>query len=351
MKTTIPQAREGSIVNRMRITFCGLLVGLICLFASATAQVTYPELKWFPALMDTLMRGYYAAADSICDSIEAENPGHPVSQYARATVLYTHVFDFEDSTGYGKFMALTDACIGLAQQRKSSANGEAKAVLCYLRGSALSSRGLMLRHENNLLAGLKSLVESGSEFNDAIELNPRFYDAYLGRGAYRYAVASNASALRWLPFIPSKESGWRDLWLAVDSSKYSTFPALSAMVWFVLDEGNYALVDSICQAGLARFPDSRNFLWPLMSMQVRQKRWADVEVTAQALLKHFLNHPDNNGYDATGLYWRLMLCADELGQPEQAKAYAQAGLATYRTANATARRAEKLRAMQDRLNK
>ena len=218
-----------------------------------------------------------------------------------------------------------------------------------MRGSALSSRGLMLKHQGKLVQGLRTLVGSNSEFSDAIELNPRFHDAYLGRGAYRYAVATNSSVLSWLPFIPSKESGWQDLWLAVDSSKFSSFPALSALVWFVLDDHNYSLADSICRAGLQRFPHSRNFLWPLLSLQVRQSQWAEAETTAADLLGHYLNQPDNNGYDVIGLYWRLMKCADALNKPEQAIEYARAGLNSFHTPAVAERRKDKLLELENRV--
>ncbi len=298
--------------------------------------------------MDTLMGGFYHAADSICERIEVQSPNHPAAFYARATVIYTHIFDFEDTTGLGRFTLLTNRCSKLADQLKSSRPQE-RAILCYLRGSALAAQGLMFRHEKKLLRGLRLLLSVRAEFEEAIKLDSKFFDAYLGRGAYRHAVATNASLLSWLPIIPGREEGWKDLWLAVDSSRFSRYPALSAIVWYVIDERDFALADSICQAGLHRFPNSRNFLWPLLSVQVKRKHWAAAESTATALLTQFLTHPDNNGYDAIGLYHRLMICADSLGRPKDAERYAKACLETYRTREVAERRKDKLMDVEKRL--
>jgi hypothetical protein len=305
-------------------------------------------LDSYPALMDTLIGGNFAAAAAMCDTLAADFPASPAAVYAKAAVLYAHMIDREDTLGRAEFFVLTKQCIRDCDQgqRRPGAN---PAELAFLKGSALASQGLLLHHEGRTLAGLKSLISSKGEFDKAIAADPAFYDAYLGRGAYRYGVARNASLVSWLPFIPSAEAGWDDLWLAVYRSKFSRFSALTSIVWFVLDDQNYVLADSICNAGLARFPGSRNFLWPQLSLYERQQAWDKVMDIAHLILNQYLALPDNNGYETTGLYWRLMRCADALGRGDQAVDFARAGLVTFRTPDAARRRHTKLNDMQARL--
>lgn len=119
----------------------------------------------------------------------------------------------------------------------------------------------------------------------------------------------------------------------------------------MLDDGNYTLADSICNAGLERFPGSRSFLWPRLSLLERQERWTEALDLGKDLLQKYLALPDNNGYETTGLYWKLMKLSDRLGHRSDAKFYARAGLDTYRTPDATNRRQNKLNDLRERLNR
>lgn len=305
-------------------------------------------LDFYPQLMDTLMVGDIAAAETICDQIDAEHPGHPAVLYGRACVLYSRATDLEDTAGRAQFFELCDSCVSLCE-RLEMTQGEDQATIAYLHGSALSAKALMLHREGATLRALRLLMSARGRFQAAIDADPQFYDAYLGRGAYRYGAATNASLISWLPWIPSAESGWKDMWLAVDSSRFSKYSALSALVWFVIKNRDYALADSICDVGLARFPECRNFLWPRLALRIRQRQWIEAEETAQNLLTQYLNHPDNNGYDVTGLYATLMTCADSLNRPQAAADYARAGLAAFRAPDVKLRRKEKLKLMEKRI--
>lgn len=306
-------------------------------------------MEHYGALMDTLVAGHYAAADSICARISAAHDGHPASLYARGTVLYTRLIDSEDSAGRAEFFELADSCARLCAEWRE-AHREDISLLAYIRGNALSSAGIILMRAGKPVAGLRKLLAARHEFDAAIEADPQFYDAYLGRGTYRCAVAQHASVLGVLPFMPDLESGLRDLRLAADSSHWSRWAALNALVWFTLDEREYDLADSLCDVGLARFPDSRAFLQPKLAVYVRQDHWAEAEETGLRLLNEYLADPDNNGYETTTLYWRLMVCADELARPEDAESYARSGLAVRRTADVERRRKEKVEAMRERLS-
>jgi hypothetical protein len=306
-------------------------------------------LSRYPALMDTLLGSHYAEAGQICEAVTAENPGHPAAFYAKACLLYSRYCDFEDTTGRSEFLSLVTSCVHACDSLLNNASSHReRAELSYLRGSALSIHGLTLEKDGNLFRAVQLLMSAGRWFDRAIESDSTFYDAYLGRGAYRYTVATKASFLGWLPFIPDKSSGWSDLWLAVDSSTVSRDFALSSMVWLIMDT-DLELADSICAKELERYPNSRIFLWPRLAIEKRREEWQAASKTARQLLNQYLSLPENNGYDVTGLYATLMTCADDLGHPQAAKEYAQKGLEAKRTPYAEKRRNETLRKLQKRL--
>lgn len=198
----------------------GIVLTLV--FASRSGAQSSP-LDTYPALMDTLLGGYYAAGGQMCDSLAARFGNHPGVLYARASVLYAHMLDLEDSVGRAEFIYLTEQCAEHCRELQSIRAAES-AEIAFLQGSAEASRGMLLSHEGKLLPALKLIVSAKGAFDRAIEADPGFYDAYLGRGAYRYGVAKHASLVSWLPFIPSAESGWRDL--LAGRRKVPLFPLL-----------------------------------------------------------------------------------------------------------------------------
>jgi len=336
-------------LSRARYLWLGVCIA--ALSGSTDASALSPYLRHFPALMDTLLGGYYGAAEQICEQIATEYPDHPAAPYARATTLYSKFFDLEDSTGQGEFFVLVDSCLSRCdRQLRLTRTDEDRAVIHFLRGSALSIKGLTYRQHGSVLTTVRLLMSSRSAFSRAIRLDPDFYDAYLGRGAYRYGVAREAPAIGWLPFMPSRKSGLRDMALAVDSSRFSSFPALTALVWFEIEDGHLARADSICRAGLARYPNSRSFLWPALALHKKRGQWDEAFAVASNLLAQYLVVPDDNGYDVTGLYATLSECADSLGKPDQALEFARAALAAARSPHAEERREKTLKQIRKRLD-
>jgi tetratricopeptide (TPR) repeat protein len=325
------------IIILLGLIICG---GGICSAESPLAR--------YPQLMDTLVGGHYPAAAVICDELAQQYGRHPAVFYARAALAYAHMIDFEDTVGRAAFLNQIDSTIFLCDAWQSHRN-EPRAELCFLRGSALAAKGLLLNHEGNLLSGLRHLMSARAAFDEALETDSLFYDAYLGRGAYRYGAALHAGQFAWLPFIPSLESGWNGMWGAVEKSRFSKHSALTALVWFVLEQKRYTLADSICREELSRFPRSRSFLWPELSSAEHQRQWERADTTARELLDQYLKHPDNNGYETTGLYWKLSVIADTLGRPKDATTFARQALAAYRTPDAAAKRRGKLRDIARRL--
>ena len=304
----------------------------------------------YPALVDTLIGGHYDAANSLCQMMYDIQGDHPAVYYARATTLYSKFFDLEDTTGRSEFYSLVDSCLAACRQYLSSANtNKEKAQLYYLRGSAFSIKGLTYRQDGHTLSMIRLLMKSHSSFDKAIKLNPEFYDAYLGRGAYRFGVAREANLLSWLPFMPTKESGLKDMWIAVNQSDFSKYPALSALVWFALEDKDFQLADSICTAGLSRFPGARGFLWPKLSMHKKQQDYQAAFAAAQQLLDQYLSMPNDNGYDATGLCATLSELSDSLGNPQLARQFARRGLEIKRTPYADQRRAKTLETLRKRI--
>lgn len=328
------------------------LLGCFCLAESAeNFRLEASPLDRYEALFDTLMGHYYAAADSVCEELNNQWPGHPAVAYARASVLYAQLCDFEDTTGTGRLENEVEIALAACKAWEESRPDSAEAEREYLAGAAYSVSGLTRHRQGKTLDGIRRLMASRSHFDRAIELDSTFYDAYVGRGAYRYAAASNMGFLRWLPGVPSKKQGWADLKLGLDNSKFSRFAALSSMVWIMLDEENWAVADSMVRAGLVRFPESRTFWMPKLALEKRTGQWRQARESALFLLNQYANLEFQNGYEVIGLFRSLMECSDMLGETNAAVSYAKAGLKVTATPYVLDRRKDTLKALRLRISK
>ncbi|MBK6766334.1 MAG: hypothetical protein IPG71_08455 [bacterium] len=189
-------------------------------------------------------------------------PDHPGADYAEASVIYAKMTDLEDTSGTATLENLVEACLLKCESWADEASDSMAAEREYLRGAAYSISGLARHRQGRIVDGVRRVMASRRYFDRTIELDPEFYDAYVGRGAYRYAAAQNLSLFRWLPGVPTKRQGWEDLTLGLTRAKFSRYAALSAMVWLVLDGEDFVLADSMVRAGLERYPQSRTFLMP-----------------------------------------------------------------------------------------
>ncbi len=327
---------------------------LVSLLISGRALGKLPEnspLSRYEALFDTLMGHHYGSAQEICEQMELAWPTHPAVDYGRASVIYAQLCDFEDTTGTSELEGFAESCLTKCQAWEVRAPDSAVAEREYLTGSACSVVGLTRHRQGKALDGIRRLMASRNHFDKSIRMDPDFFDAYVGRGAYRFAAASNLGILRWLPIVPTKRDGWSDLMIGLKQSKFSRFAALSAMVWFALQEENYVLADSMVKAGLERFPESRTFWMPKLSLEKITGQWKDARESALVLLNQYKQLEFNNGYEVIGLYQTLVECSDMLGDSEAALNYARAGLAVSPTPYALERRRDTLAALRDRLAK
>lgn len=308
-------------------------------------------LSAYVALFDTLLGQHYAEAESLCAVLAEDWPGHPAVEYAWASVIYAQLCDYEDTTGTGELEQRVERCLELCGAWERRAPDSSAAEREFLTGSAYSVSGLTRHRQGKTVEGVVRLMTSRRHFDRAIKLDAGFYDAYVGRGAYRYAAASNLGFLRWLPGVPSKRAGWNDLVTGMQRSAFSRFPAMSAMVWLALDEKNWATADSMVRAGLARFPESRTFLMPKLALEKRTEQWDAARGTATILLNSYRQLENQNGYEVIGLYRSLMECSDMLGDSTAARSYAELGLAVPTTPYARERRTATLQVLSDRLER
>jgi hypothetical protein len=324
-------------------------------FAVFLALVAFPAwaaspFDYYPALFDTMIAGDYNAADEIAGQIQANFPGHPVSLLARAAVKGFRAADVTGSSDIEPVLRLLDSTATVAEQYKENP-AEDQALLSLVRGSALFGRGLILCRMGKIFKGVPDVVRARGEFGNVIDLRPDFYDAYLGRGAFRYIKVIFLGSLDPFHLVSSPQAAKADMMQAVDHGTFTHYLAMAALAWVCPKQEEFAFSDSLCLVGLQRYPDARTFLWPLGFSKMAHEQWAEAEPIALKLLAQYQQIPADNGYEQTFLYDWLTTCADELGRPDDALTYARAGLAVHRSDRVAKERGDYVKRLQKRVNK
>lgn len=293
-------------------------------------------------LYDTLIGAHYDAAWQIHDELRRKSPDGPTTLFARATILYTAMVDFEDTTGEAEFLHCCNLIDRSCQEQERTESKDEAVWLDFLRGSTLAMQAFHVGRRGQIWPALKWLTKSRSLFAQVLEKNPAFYDAYLGRGAYRWGVAKRAGILGGGPFIPSRDDAFADLRLAIDSSVFSRHAAASSLVWFLMEDEKYGKAESLILHELERFPGARPFLWPLISLRYKTGKFRECIALSEELVRQYEVSPRNNGYDVVGLYKRMADAAEHLDDDEAVVRYCQAGLAVSLTEDAFQRRKQDL---------
>jgi tetratricopeptide (TPR) repeat protein len=241
--------------------------------------------------VDLILKQDYIKADSLfCDLID-RYPDHPAGYLYRAAVMQAYALDFDVSIEEKKFDSLLD--LG-----RNAASHVPSPWREYFIGTADGYEAYERIESGAWLSGVQKGMVSASEFEDLVEKDSSFYEAYIGIGTYYYWSSRETAFIRWLPFVrDNRELGIRMLRAGAERSKYNRFAAISALISIYIDAEDYRQAEEWSQRGLNFYPENRVFLWGLATALDRQKHYLKAIPAYKNLLKNILNvqapHPYN----------------------------------------------------------
>jgi tetratricopeptide (TPR) repeat protein len=263
----------------------------ICiLFAGLGIEQTFAQWKLEPALdslvaqgIDCIWKQEYLQADSIFSEVVYRYPNHPAGYLYRATVIQAHSIDYDVLIESGKFDSL------LAQGRTTAAS--LSSPWCeYFLGTANGCAAYAQVERGEWFGGVKKGMTSASEFEEVLEKDSSFYDAYVGLGTYYYWSSRKTAFIRWLPFVQDNRAlGIQLLSIGAEHSEYNRFAAVSALVSIYLDAEEYEQAELWARNGLKSYPENRVFLWGLATAFDRQQHYPEAVTAYTNLLENILH--------------------------------------------------------------
>ncbi|GBD94754.1 hypothetical protein BMS3Abin05_02366 [bacterium BMS3Abin05] len=250
----------------------------------------------------------YNLSYAIFDMLIAMNPDDPRGYFYKAAAIQSKMMDREDYSEGKGFLKNIRKTIRISM--KILKNHPDDGWASFYAGSAYSYYALYLIHEKKYFKGLR-LAQKGIHYlNKAVSSDSTVYDAYLGIGTYEYWRSRKTQFLKWLPLFPDKKKeGLAKIKLAMEKSKYAKGVSLNELVWIEMDRKNWRAAIRFAERGLAQYPGSRFFQWPLAEAYYQGHFYYKAANAFAQLLDSYLKEDLPNHYNAAICAYKVALSA------------------------------------------
>ncbi len=270
-------------------------------------RANYPSFYTDSLLRETVMLGtdltireQYDTADSIFADLERRFPMSPVGPLFRAAVLQTKMLDREDGRPATRLRQFVDAAIFRAKRWEKIAPDDPEPV--FYQAAALGYWAVHESHWGGWFSALKQGLKAANRFKKVVELEPEFYDAYLGLGNYNYFKSAKTGFITWLPFVPdNREKGIRQLRLAIERGTFTPVTARTSLMWVLLDFGLPVEGLKVGRGLHDEYPESKAFLWGIGLCAYSSYRWDECIAAFDSLEVKYLAEGGGN-------YFNLVEC-------------------------------------------
>ncbi len=237
---------------------------LIC-FPSFAAAQTYPNRTVDSLLksgIDQIINQNYDSARLDFTRLNNEFPGIPLGK------IYLAALDISES--FDKSVPLNEDSV---QSKLDSAEEQAKELVDkdennewnhYFLALAEGYYAYFRAAQRSWVNAYFNAVSSVNDFEKCLKINPKFYEAYIAVGIYKFWKSRKTEFLSWLPFVSNEEDeGIKDIHFAIKHPSYNTYLAVSSLMWIYIDQKKYNDAVTIADSALAKYPGSRFFKWGL----------------------------------------------------------------------------------------
>ncbi len=293
----------------MRLFILGLLF-LLCATGSAPAQKIPDEQlhQKISAGIDCTVKQDYAGALRFFSAAAAASPSHPAPYIYWAGALQAQSTDNGREFPREVYDSLLDRGEANAEAMIRREPGTPDGY--YYAGTVLAYRAYSSSENGNWAGSIYQGVNAAKQFEKALELNPRYFDAMNGLGTYYYW----RSKLAWVPFIADRRAeGISMVMSAARRSLYERGVALNSLMLILIEEKRYSEAEDAANDMLGEIPNQRSFLWALMTLYEATGNAAQLKKIVPRLLESIVSAPVVNYYNEAACRVKLAQYAFDEG--------------------------------------
>jgi len=231
--------------------------------------------------MKKISNAEYDAGFSLFQQYIDRNPEHP-SGYFFMSAAYELMMQYTNfETGMKPFKKYSRRCLGIVQAKLRENPSDSVSLFYY--GALQGYMGLQAARHRSMLQAFRSASNARRNLENALELNPELYDAYLGLGLLFYYASKKhqevGGVLGWFlrRFVTHnkdlRQEGMDMLKLAMEKGELSREYAKRGLMWMNLLEKNYDEAYSQALEISKESPNDKNSLWVLARIEMKRKQY------------------------------------------------------------------------------
>jgi tetratricopeptide (TPR) repeat protein len=271
----------------------------------------------------------FAAANRSFDEASKVEPLHPRPYVGKAMIEMWKYLLTKNDTARQAFLALADKAIDAAEHYEDRYGENAELKLCL--GTIYGYRAFVYGRAKSYLKAAWDGKKSFDYYNDALGLDPKTYDAYLGLGVYHYFLDFLPKPFRWIASMMGISgdagTGMRELRLAAEKGVYGKIDAQYYLAQFTpwvdgdFDSGEHMLSDLA-----SRYPGNNLLSFTLAVWELREN---DVRPARDRLAAIVASGSDPLGGVMPYAMYKLACCYFSLGAYDDARRMYQSFLHGY----------------------
>ncbi|AFH49087.1 Hypothetical protein IALB_1377 [Ignavibacterium album JCM 16511] len=244
--------------------FRNIFSAFLILTVSLSAQ-SYPDSKVDELLrkgIDKIINQHYDDAKKIFSELDKSRSDIPLGKIYLAATEIAESYDYESPYNHKIITDYLETAKAISKKliEKDEKNIWNKYFLALTEGYIAYYDAI----RGSWLQAVSTSLSSISLFEDILEVDSSFHDAYIAIGTFKYWKSAKTEFLNWLPFVDDeKDLGIKLLTIAVKNSSYNYHLAVNSLVWIYIDRERFGDAIELAEKALIKYPESRIFRWGL----------------------------------------------------------------------------------------
>ena len=210
--------------------------------------------------IDHIVKQDYKSADKTFNNLNDKYPSLPLGKIYLAANKIAEAYDYSEE--FDETFIYENLEVAKQQSLKLEEEDNQNIWNQYFIALSEGYHSYFEALNNNWFSALSSGVNSISKFEQILEADKNFFEAYIAIGTFEYWKSRKLESVNWLPFSDdNRDIGIEFLIVAIDSSSYNSHLALSSLIWIYIDQKKYDMAIEVAQIALEEFPQSRTFKW------------------------------------------------------------------------------------------
>jgi tetratricopeptide (TPR) repeat protein len=260
----------------MKIKLLFLFTLLVSSFNLAQSDIEKGVLRG----LDYCYNFKWGKADEEFQKLIDEYPDDLRGYHYKSTISLWYYLSSKSSDDYQNFVRYSD--LALDKGGKQLDNDPDNELILYTLGTAYSSRAIVFAKAESYLNAAWASKKSESYLNDALKINPKRTDAYLGLGLYNFAVGQIPSGFKWALSLAgikgNKELGIQYMRKVANEGYFSKTEASYYLSQIYSESlNNYEMAANYLKLLVKKYPDNLLFNYSMGVLEIKRKNLSQAE--------------------------------------------------------------------------